>query len=322
MHKTPNVVVIGGGTGAPVVLNSLKKYNVNLSAIVAVTDNGGHSGSLRNELNMLPPGDLRNCLLALSEADSGLKELLSYRFVDGSLAGTNMGNLFIAALVKTHGSFKSGFEEACRILKVKGNVIPATWDDTHICAVLSDESIVETEKEVDKEDKLPIKKVFLKPDNVKPAQEALDAIKDADLLVMGPTSLYTSIMPVILIDGFVDAIRQSNAKKIFILNIVTQPGQTDGYTVSKHVQVLEKYLGKGILSHVIVNTGTPKEDVVKYYEEHNAFLSKDDSEKLKNINVIKADVIEDSIENKWSELGLIRHNPEKLGKVLIELIGV
>lgn len=320
MPKVPNVVVIGGGTGTPVVLNSLKKYNVNLTAIVAVTDNGSHSGELRRQLNILPPGDIRNCLVALSEADQSLKDLFSYRFKEGFLKGTSIGNLFIAGLTQIHGSFKAGLEETSRILKVKGNVIPATWDDSHICAELSDGTIVETETEVDKEGKSPIKRVFLKPNNVKPSKEALDAIKNADMLILGPTSIYTSILPVILINGFVDAIRDSDAKKVFVCNIVTQPGQTDGYTVSKHVQALENHLGKGVLSHVIINTGVPGKNVIKYYEENSAFLSKDDSEKLKEIGLIKVNVIEDKIQNKPSELALIRHDPEKLGDVLIDLI--
>lgn len=320
INKTPNVVVIGGGTGVPVVLNGLKKYNVNLTAIVAVTDTGGHSGFLREELGILPPGDIRNCLIALSDADPTLKEVLSYRFSNDPLAGTNIGNLFLSALTQIHGSFQTALEEASRILKVKGKVFPSTWENVHICARLSDGTIVETEKEVDKENKPPIEEVFLKPSNVKASKEAIDAIKRANIIVIGPASLYTSILPNLLLKDLAKSIKKSKAKKIFVSNIMTQPGQTDNYTVSRHIEILEKYVGGKFLSHGILNSKIPNKEILEYYKKNKAFLTEDDSNKLKKIFVIKADLVEEKIESKWSELASIRHNPDKLGTLLIKLI--
>ncbi len=317
----PRVVAIGGGTGLPMVLSGLKEFTPNLAAIVTVTDSGRSSGMLRKDLHILPPGDIRNCLIALSDSEKLLLDLFQYRFEEGGLEGHSFGNLFIAALTKTTGSFEKAIKQVGKILAIKGKVLPSTLQDTHICAELEDGTVIEEEFNVRKLGKSPIKKVFLKH-KVEPLEETLRAIGEADLIVLGPGSLFTSIMPNLLVKGIPTAISKSKAKKVYLANIMTQPGQTDGFSLSMHVAQIEKYLGKGVLDIVLVNAKQPSAELVEKYEKENASMVENDFCNLpKGIKVVEVDMLEkESKHILWNKQYLLRHDPQKLGNALIGLV--
>jgi len=315
------VVAIGGGTGLPIVLEGMKKYSRDLTAIVTVTDSGRSSGRLRRDLGVLPPGDIRNCLVALSESEKLLHNLFAYRFTAGALDGMNFGNLLIAALAKVTGSFEQAVREASSILAIRGKVFPSTLRDTHICARLEDGTLVEEEYKVREPGKPDIEQVFLKPPDAEAFDEAVDEILASDLVVLGPGSLYTSTVCNLLISGIAQAIRESPAKKVYVCNIVTQPGQTDGFDASKHVAVIEKYLGEGVLDYVIMNSTRPPATMMKRYEQDGAELVRAD-EYSGRVESICRDVMEDVKDKRilWEKQDLIRHNPDKLARVLVETL--
>ncbi len=319
------IVAIGGGTGLPAVLEGLKKHTNNITAIVTVTDSGRSSGKIRNEFKILPPGDIRNCLIALSDSEKLLKELFQYRFkTNNDFNGMNFGNLFITALAKTTGGFEEAIREVSKILKIKGRVLPSTLADTHLCAELEDGTVVEQEFNVRKPGKPPIKKVFLKPEKTEPLEEALDAIKEADMIVLGPGSLFTSIITNLLVKGLSEAVARSRAKKIYIANIMTQPGQTDGFSLSDHVNTLESYLGQGVLDFVLVNSQMPPENLLEKYRKAGAEIVRIDEEKIKNkkIKLIKENLIENVGERRqlWEKEDLLRHDPDRLAHALLKIV--
>jgi len=317
----PDIVAIGGGTGLPMVLSALKQYSRNITGIVTVTDSGRSSGLLRKELKILPPGDLRNCLVALSDSEELLLKLFQYRFDKGGLEGHSLGNLFLAALAKITGSFEQGIKEASRILAIRGRVIPSTLQDTHVCCELSDGTILEEEFNVRKPGKLPIRRVFLR-DDVAPSPDALEAIKEAKLIVIGPGSLYTSIIPNLLVRGISEAIRNSRAIKVYLANIMTQPGQTDGMSLSQHVLEVEKYIGSGVLHYVVFNNSVIPPAIRKQYEKEGAYIIKHDIDKLPSTIIpIGRDLYERGDKQiLWHKQFLLRHDPSKLRRTLIEII--
>ncbi|OGV61135.1 MAG: hypothetical protein A2498_12780 [Lentisphaerae bacterium RIFOXYC12_FULL_60_16] len=319
MH--PNIVAIGGGTGLPSVLSALKHYSRNLTGIVTVTDSGRSSGVLRKELNILPPGDLRNCLIALSDSEHLMQDLFQYRFTSGGLKGHNFGNLFLAALIKVTGSFEQAVREASRILAVRGRVLPSTLQDTHVCCELDDGTVIEEEFNVRKPGKRPIRRVFLR-DPVVPHEETLEAIRDANLIVIGPGSLYTSILPNLLVKGIPEAIRNSRAPKVYVVNMMTQPGQTDGMTLSQHVLELERYLGAGVLHYVLYNNSRPASRVLKEYAAERARMVDLDVEKLpRTVVPIARDLRERSRRQAlWHKQFLLRHDPVRLRQALVEIL--
>ena len=324
-REQARVLAIGGGTGLPMVLQGLKAFTPNLTAIVTVTDSGRHSGSLRRDLGVLPPGDARNCLVALSSSERTgrqLHELFQYRFDDGALKGVSFGNLFLAALEKIHGSFELALEAASEILAVDGKVIPSTLANTHLCAVLEDGSVVREEVNVHAHGKSPIQHVFLEPENAAATDEALSEIDRADTIVIGPGSLYTSVITNLLVQGISRAIRQSGARVVYICNIVTQPGETDNYTAADHVRAVLRYLGDGALDYVLVNNRVPSPQVFQRYEAAGARLLVADND-LRNLGpqVIEADLCEnvDPTRVLWEKEDLLRHDPEKLAKIIMEL---
>lgn len=319
--RTPaqlRIVAIGGGTGLPRALEGLKTYSQNLTAIVTVTDSGRSSGIIREEYGILPPGDARNCLIALSETEEqgeDLYQLFKYRFDKGSLKGMSLGNLLMAALTDITGSFEQAIKKASKILTIKGKVLPSTLTSTHICAKLKDGTVVEEEFNVRAPQKSPIEKVFLKSNNVECTPDAITEINQADIVVLGPGSLYTSIVSNLLVGGIKEALKNTKAVKIYICNIVTQPGQTCKYTVSDHVKTIIKYLGDGVLDYVLVNDNFPLEEVMEKYRKENAEIAEIDKDLEEiNIKVETTDLIE-NIEQKrilWEKQDLIRHDPEKL----------
>ncbi|MCB0154279.1 MAG: YvcK family protein [Anaerolineae bacterium] len=243
-HSEPKIVVIGGGTGLSVLLRGLKHYTKNITAIVTVADDGGSSGKLRRELGILPPGDFRNCIAALANDEDLMTQLFQYRFRDGSgLEGHSFGNLFITAMAEVTGSFEEALYESGRILQIQGAILPSTLEDIKLCAELDEGSQtrkVQGESAIP-EAMLPIERVYLQPDEPQAFPPALQALLNADLIVAGPGSLYTSILPNLLVSEIAHAIRTSQAKKVYICNVATQPGETDNYTLEDHVQAIEAH---------------------------------------------------------------------------------
>lgn len=315
------IVAIGGGTGLPTLLEGLKKYTTKLTAVVTVTDSGRSSGKLRKEMNVLPPGDIRNCLIALSNSEKFLCDLFQYRFEKGDLEGHSFGNLFIAAMSKVTGSFENALEKTSEVLKLKGKVLPSTLEDTHICAEFTDGNIVCEEANIRENKTAPVKRVFLKP-TAKVYDKVRQAILDADIIVLGPGCLYSSVITNLLVEGIPEALKEATGKKVYVCNIMTQPNETDDYSVNDHVSEIEKYLGKGVLDYVIMNNNVPSKKVLDNYAKDKAFLLTDDSDKIDNrIKVIKADLVEKLVDKRliWEKQDLLRHDSENIAEILVGL---
>jgi uncharacterized cofD-like protein len=312
------IVVIGGGTGVYTVLSGLKDFDFHLSAIVSMADDGGSTGQLREEFGVLPPGDIRRALISLSDSEVMLAKLFNYRFEEGnSLAGHSLGNLLITALERITGSFDQAIKEAVKILNVNGDVIPVTLNSTRLCAELENGEIVKGETNIDvpKHDgKLKIKRIYLDP-QVSVNPDAVTAIASADAIILGPGDLYTSVLPNLLVDDMVGHITRAKGKKIYIVNVMTKFGETNGFGAGDFVREIEKYLGKDMLDYCVVNTDKPKEELLERYEEQRDEYVKYDEKDFSSIraNVILGDFLR---QGKF-----VRHDSEKLAKVLSELIG-
>src|SRR6476660_7664675 len=252
--RGPRIVAIGGGTGLSSLLRGLKAYTSNLSAIVTVADDGGSSGRLRDEYRILPPGDFRQCLIALADAEPLMKQLFDHRFKEGSLDGHAFGNLVIMAMADVTGNFEQALRESGKVLAVKGTIVPSTLQDVTLAASING-STVEGEPQIPKQNS-PISHVFLKPDGVQVNPEAAQAILNAELIIVGPGSLYTSILPNLLVEGMVEAIKASAALKLYICNLAAQPGETDGYGVQDYLRVIREHVGANLLDFVLVNSNT------------------------------------------------------------------
>jgi uncharacterized cofD-like protein len=310
------VVVIGGGTGIFTVLLGLKRYPVQISAIISMADSGGSTKILREDFGILPPGDVRRALVALSRSEKLLANLFNYRFDKGALNGHNFGNLLITALERITGSFESALSEAGKLLNTRGEVIPVTLGNTNLYALLEDGKVIEGEADIDvpkHNANLKIEKVYLKP-KVKANKKALSAIREADLIIIGPGDLYTSIIPNLLVRGIPEAIKKSRAKKVYICNLTTKFGETNNFTSPDFVCSLERYLGKNILDFVIINTKKPtKERILKYEKEKAAFVKCQNKNFMnRKIKIIKG--------NFLRKKGFIRHDPERLAKVLLKIL--
>ena len=314
----PKVVVIGGGTGLSTMLRGLKLYTRNITAIVTVGDDGGGSGKLRADLGMLPPGDIRNCILALADTEPIMQDLLQYRFNEGSLKGQSFGNLFLAAMAGISENFEEAVQKMSSVLAVTGKVLPVTLDDMKLIAELENGNIVEGESIIPDEvvnQKTKIKKLKINPEKARPLIDALFAIKDADAIVMGPGSLYTSIIPNLLVEDIVDAIEKSDAIKIYISNVMTQPGETDNFSVSDHIKTLMKYNGKNNIDYVIANNGTIPEEIKERYLKKGSELVDIDYENIKDLNVevIETDLIKIA-------KGYVKHDSDHLAQILMTTI--
>ena len=312
------VVVIGGGTGLSTMLRGLKKYTSHITAIVTVGDDGGGSGKLREDLGMLPPGDIRNCILALADTEPLMEDLLQYRFTEGSLKGQCFGNLFLAAMAGISENFEDAVQKMSSVLAVKGKVLPVTLDDMKLVAELENGEIIEGESKIPSEvivRNTRIKKIAIKPIDAKPLEEAIKAINNADVIIMGPGSLYTSIIPNLLVKGIPEAICKSPAKKVYISNVMTQPGETDGFKVSNHLKVLMDYGVAENIDYVIANNGIIPPDIKEKYAKENAELVVLDYENISNlnVNVIEADLIK--ITKRY-----VKHNAEKLAELIMKNI--
>ncbi len=309
------VVAIGGGTGLSMLLRGLKKMPLDITAIVTVADDGGSSGMLREELRIPPPGDIRNVLVALSETEPMFEKLLQHRFENGNgLSGHSLGNLLIAALTSITGDFAKGIRELSHILKVKGKVLPAANQSIVLGAIMSDGSIVEGESQIPKSNK-QIGRVFLEPEDIEALPESLQAIRQADLIVLGPGSLYTSVLPNLLVPQIAQEINRAKAKKVYICNVMTQKGETDDFTASDHVKVLMNYMAEDALDHVIVNNKTIPKHILARYADEGAKPVVHDKKKLKALGL---DMISDRI-IKYDQ-SVIRHDEKVLTELLMTLL--
>jgi uncharacterized cofD-like protein len=327
MKSKPSVVTIGGGTGSFVVLSGLKDYPIDLSAVVTMMDSGGSTGKLRDQLGVLPPGDLRQALVALSEAPDIWRKLFTYRFENGDLKGHNFGNIFLSAIEKIANSNQEAVDRASDILQTNGRVIPITFDKSSLCAIYEDRTVVEGESNIEKiiKRKTRISKVYLKPSALINL-EAKRSIERADYLIFGPGDLYTSVIPNLLVDGMREIMRHLKAKKIFIINLMTKPGQTEDYKVSTFIDELEKYLGEGSLDYIIVNSTKLKKELISIYKKIDKASPVEDDvgDRYRDAKVIKADVLSDVtyVRSSSDELkrSLIRHDSDKLASVLYKII--
>lgn len=309
------VVVIGGGTGLSVLLRGLKKFPVDLAAIVTVADDGGSSGRIRDELNIPPPGDVRNVLLALSETEPLFNALMQHRFKNGNgLTGHSLGNLIIAAMTDITGDFFKAVTEFSRVLNVKGKVLPASNQSIVLNAVMTDGTVVTGESQIPLSEK-KIKKVYITPSDVKPLPETLKAIHEADLIVLGPGSLYTSILPNLLVPGIANSIKQAKAKKVYICNVMTQRGETDDYKASDHVQALIEHVGSSLVDTILVNDAKIPDEIAALYALEGAKPVECDAERLRSLGfeVINGTFVQ-------YDHQLIRHDTKKVSRVLLSLL--
>jgi uncharacterized cofD-like protein len=310
LGKGPKIVAIGGGTGIPALLRGLKNYTSNITAIVTVADDGGSSGRLRWELGILPPGDIRNCLAALAETETLMDEVLNYRFNQGEgLEGHSLGNLILAGLTQLSGRLDVAIRELSRVLAVRGKVLPSTLDNAQLCAEYKDGTVVQGESRIPDVGK-PIKRVFLNP-KCELLPEAGEAIKNADLIILGPGSLYTSVMPNLLVEGMVEALQASKAPLVYVCNIMTQGGETDGYTVSDHLKALISHMKCNLIKYVVVNKSGIASDIRKKYEAEKSFPVKIDKKAIEKLGV---KILEGRILNRSD---LARHDGEALARLII-----
>ncbi|HXF35104.1 MAG TPA: YvcK family protein [Candidatus Acidoferrales bacterium] len=307
------IVTVGGGTGLSTLLRGLKRYTVNITAIVTVSDDGGSSGRLQKELGILPPGDIRNCLVALADDETLVTDLFRYRFETGDgLSGHSFGNLFLAAMTSITGNFDRAVQESSRVLNIKGRVIPATLAVVGLRARLVDGTIIDGETNISKSTK-PIEKIYLDPEQADPLPEIITAIRNADAIVLGPGSLYTSILPNLLVDRVAREIETSHAVKIYICNVMTQPGETDAFTASQHVEVLLQQAGARVCDIAIINEEPPKKLLEIYAQERQIPVVADTDAVAKlGVRPVRARVI--------SETETVRHDSEKLAEVVVSLI--
>ncbi len=323
----PKVVTIGGGTGTFVVLSGLKDYPVELSAIVSMMDSGGSTGKLHDQLGVLPPGDLRQALIALSESEEIWRKLFTYRFSGGDLEGHSFGNIFLSALEKITGSNLEAVEYAMRILQTKGKIIPVTNSTCKLCAKYEDGSVVEGESHIEelKEPKSKISQVFLSP-HVTMNIEAKRALERADFVIFGPGDLYTSIFPNLIVEGMPETIKNITAKTIYVANLMTRTGQTDNFKLSDFISEIEKYVGEDTLDYVVVNNAKPDSDLLASYKQiDKAIRVVDDvGGTHRRAKIIRSDLISREAYNQSSsdkvKRSLIRHSPERLANTLFKII--
>ncbi len=316
--KGPRIVAIGGGTGLSTMLRGLKQYTSNLTALVTVADDGGGSGVLREDLGMLPPGDIRNCILALADTEPIMQNLLQYRFQDGMLKGQSFGNLFLAAMDGISESFEEAVKKMSNVLAVTGTVLPITLEDVRLCAEMENGETILGEHNIghrSRENKTRIKRVFFNQSKVKPLEEAIAAIMEADIVVLGPGSLYTSILPNLLVEGVCDALAGTKAIIVYVCNVMTQPCETEGYTLADHITAIEKHSRKGIIDFCIANTESIPETMKERYRQDGAELVRVDTEEVERlgIEIITGDF--KAINNNY-----VRHDSNKLAKKIMELV--
>lgn len=322
------VVVVGGGTGTFVVLSGIKQFDYDISAVVTMMDSGGSTGRLRDQYGVVPPGDVRQCLVALSEASDLWRRLFLYRFTTGDFKGHNFGNIFLTALEKNTENYQKVVDTASYILQTKGRVVPVTLDKVHLCVQYEDGEIIETEELIDTafHKKSRIKKAYLKP-SAHPNKQALEVIRRADYIIIGPGDLYTSLIPNLVVDGIRQAVSASRAKIITIVNLMTKRGQTTEYSACDHVRDLERYMGREI-NVIIMNKKPFSSNVREFYGKYGEQEVEDDLEQfgraLHKATIVRADLLANSVhEQAISDKvirSLVRHDSDKLAHVLKKII--
>jgi len=313
--RQPRVVAIGGGTGLSTMLRGLKRYTTRITAIVTVADDGGGSGVLREELGMLPPGDVRNCICALANTEPTMEQLMNYRFHDGRLAGQSLGNLMLAALNDLSGSFKEAVQRMSDVLAITGRVLPVTNENVVLVAEFDDGSAVEGESKiagVKHGTEKRIERVRLVPELPEPVPEALEAIRQADLIVIGPGSLYTSIMPNLITRDVAKAVAESSAIKVYVLNVMTQDGETEGYTASDHVRALFDHSGERLFHLCLANSMPIPDALVERYAAEGAAPVELDYNAMHKLGV---EIFHAPVAQVRRDL--VRHDPDALARELI-----
>lgn len=317
----PRIAVIGGGTGLSVILRGLKKQTENLSAIVTVSDDGGGSGMIRDELGILPPGDVRNCILALADDEDIMEDLMQHRFREGRLRGQNLGNLILAGLTEIIGDFEAAVNKLQDILRIKGQVIPVTAEDTTLCAVLKDGTVVRGESFIPQEVKKhesPIDRVFLDPKEPEALPSAVEAIMSADMIILGPGSLYSSIIPNLLVKGIKEAVRSASGIKTLMCNVMTQAGETDRFTVAQYARTVEEYLGRNVIENMLINDYLCEPEELRPYLKNGMMqmLATDkDREALRDMNIMP-------IESNMIAIsqGVARHDADRVTSIIMSLL--
>ena len=313
-RRSASVVAIGGGTGASGLLRGLKEHTDKLTAIVTVADDGGSSGRFRKEFGMLPPGDIRSCMAALSDAGPVLEKLFQYRFEEGDLKGHPFGNIFLAAMTKVTGDFEQAVREANRVLNVRGRVLPATTVKLSLIAEHEDGSKTTGESLVGKVNK-PVKRLAIKPQDAPAAHDVVDAIMAADLVLLGPGSLYTSVLPNLLIPDIRNALQKTGAVVGYVCNIMTQPGETQDFTASRHVDVIIEHTSEALLDFVVVNTGAIPDRLRQAYAAENSVPVDADLPKLSqlagNPRLVTGDLV--------SADHVVRHHPARLAELCLQV---
>ncbi|WP_096436939.1 gluconeogenesis factor YvcK family protein [Alteribacter populi] len=314
--KKANIVILGGGTGLSVLLRGLKTFPVDITAIVTVADDGGSSGRLRKELDIPPPGDVRNVLIALSEVEPLVEELFQHRFENGNgLSGHSLGNLLLAGMTSiTGGDFARGVQVLSRILNVRGKVLPAANNSIVLHAEMEDGTLIEGESKIPQAGKR-IKRVFLEPADATPLAESIKAIEEADLIVIGPGSLYTSILPNLLVPGIAESVKKAKADKVYVCNVMTQPGETDHFSAGDHVQALVDHVGDDLLDKVLVNVQNIPHSYAQRYAGEGAAEVKVDVDRLESLGV---EVIGDDL--LYFDNYLLRHDALKVSQRLVSML--
>lgn len=316
-YSQPRIAVLGGGTGLSSMLRGLKTRTSHITAIVTVTDDGGGSGVLRRELGMLPPGDIRNCILALATREPLMQEVLNYRFHEGSLSGQNLGNLFLAALNDMTSSFDQAVSIMGQVLSITGQVLPVTNEDIVLQAEFSDGSVIRGETHITdykKKTDAIIHRVSLDPARPSALPSVMEAIEEADMIVLGPGSLYTSVIPNLLTKGVADAIREFRGVKVYVMNVMTQDGETENYSAADHVRALLDHGGEGLFQYVLANNRPIPEELLEAYRRENAVPVPVNADALRSLGVepVYAPVAH------WRD-DLIRHDPTALADSLMKL---
>jgi len=313
LSKGPKIVAIGGGTGLSTLLEGLKEYTANITAIVTVADEGGSSGRLRQEFGILPPGDIRNCLVSLAETPQLMRDLFQYRFKEGEgIKGHSFGNIFITAMTQVTGSFREAIKESSIVLAIRGKVLPSSLEEMRIKADYFDGTTIEGE------DKIPvttssIKKLSLVPEDAKPNPEAIAAVKEADIIILGPGSLFTSVIPNLLIKDLQEEISRKQIMKLYICNVMTQEGETDSYTASDHLEKIVSHTKKNLINCFLINSGRLTSDLLTKYASQKSFPVLFDRGKLRGmgVSVYEADII--------NRTNYIRHDPYKTAREVIRI---
>lgn len=314
LNRGAKIVVIGGGTGLSTLLRGLKAYSANITAVVTVADDGGSSGRLRREIGVLPPGDIRNCLAALADEEKLLTELFQYRFRAGDgLVGHSFGNLFLTAMSEITGDLERAIAASSKVLAVRGRVLPATLSDVRLWAELDDGRRIEGESNIT-EAEGNIIKIGCTPANPPALPKALQAIREADYIIIGPGSLYTSVIPNLLVPEIAEAIAQRQVPRIYVCNIMTQPGETQGYTVSDHIRAIDKACGQQLFNAVLVHRKVPSaKALIRYAQEnsHPVFLDRE------AVGQLGRRIVLSNVMDEDTNTGLVRHNPQRLARVLL-----